>query len=223
MFQIDCHNLSKSFGLTPIFRNFTYRFDQGSYGIAGANGSGKSTLIKILSGFLTPTSGNISFIHGDKTVEIEDLYRHVSIAAPYVEMYPDLTVSESISYQSKFKSWYADLNNKSVLELSGLALAKERPVKFLSSGMRQRLKLTLCLLSNTNVIILDEPTIMGVLALDRPVLLLDEPTTNLDVNAQNWFADLFKTYGKNRLSLIASNEIFDLDLCEKRLLMQDFK
>ena len=205
MFQIDCHNLSKSFGLTPIFRNFTYKFDQGSYGIAGANGSGKSTLIKILSGFLTPTSGNISFIHGDKTVEIEDLYRHVSIAAPYVEMYPDLTVSESISYQSKFKSWYADLNNNSVLELSGLALAKERPVKFLSSGMRQRLKLTLCLLSNTNVII------------------LDEPTTNLDVNAQNWFADLFKTYGKNRLSLIASNEIFDLDLCEKRLLMQDFK
>ena len=205
MFQIDCHNLSKSFGLTPIFKNFTYKFDEGSYGIAGANGSGKSTLIKILSGFLTPTNGNISFIHGDKAVEIEDLYRHVSIAAPYIELYPDLTVLESIDYQSKFKSWYPSLNNKSILDLSELSLAKDRPVKFLSSGMRQRLKLTLCLLSDTNV------------------MILDEPTTNLDINAQNWFAELFKIYGKNRLSLIASNEIFDLDLCQKRLLMQDFK
>ncbi|MBK9211918.1 MAG: ATP-binding cassette domain-containing protein [Saprospiraceae bacterium] len=205
MFQIDCHNLSKSFGLTPIFKNFTYKFDEGSYGIAGANGSGKSTLIKILSGFLTPTNGNISFIHGDKAVEIEDLYRYVSIAAPYIELYPDLTVLESIDYQSKFKSWYPSLNNKSILDLSELSLAKDRPVKFLSSGMRQRLKLTLCLLSDTNV------------------MILDEPTTNLDINAQNWFAELFKIYGKNRLSLIASNEIFDLDLCQKRLLMQDFK
>jgi ABC-type multidrug transport system ATPase subunit len=188
--KIQLENLGKKFGREWIFRGLTYSFsEEQPVVISGSNGSGKSTLLQVISGSMMEGEGKLVYSYDGKIIPQEELYQYISYAAPYLELMEDFTLSESISFHSKFKSWRNDLTDKQVLELSGLAHAHSKQLKHFSSGMKQRVRLLLAILSDT------------------PLLLLDEPCSNLDKAACEWYAGLIRAYGKNRTIIVCSNQV----------------
>ena len=206
MIQLD--TIGKRFRYEWIFRNISTTFEQGRrYAILGPNGVGKSTLMKILSGHLTPSSGKMTVQINDKTLDADDIYRYVNYAAPYIELIEEFTLTEAIDFHIKFHPLSNSLTINDLITLLGFQKSRDKEIRYFSSGMRQRLKLALAICSNS------------------PILLLDEPTTNLDVQGVAWYRGLMQQYteGSNRLVIIASNAEHDYDFCDATLNILDFK
>jgi ABC-type multidrug transport system ATPase subunit len=97
--QIKLDNVSKRYRFEWIIKKLSFEFESNqSYVILGPNGSGKSTLMRMLSGYLTPSKGKITFIENDKAVEIEQVYKSVSYAAPYIDLIEEFTLDKSTNY-----------------------------------------------------------------------------------------------------------------------------
>ncbi len=186
--------------------NFQFHAAQ-SYAVLGHNGSGKSTLMQILSGFLSPSAGKIIFSDKDKVIDINAIYRQVTFAAPYTELIEELTLKEAIAFHVKFKPFVNDMKHGEFLELLQLPkTAHDKAIQFFSSGMKQRLKLALSILS------------------DCPILLLDEPSITLDKEGVNWYRGLLREYALGKkLLVIASNVEEDVQECSQRISITDFK
>lgn len=205
--QIQLENLGKKFGREWIFRGLNYSFNSDQpTAILGSNGSGKSTLLQIISGSLMEGEGKIIYTHEGKIISQEQIYQSVSIAAPYLELMEEFTLSESISFHGRFKSWRNGLNEKNILERSELTHAKDKQLRNFSSGMKQRVRLLLAILSDT------------------PLLLLDEPCSNLDQAATSWYADLIREHASGRTIIVCSNQVKEeYFFCMDQLKMEDFK
>ena len=230
--QIKLDDVGKRFRYEWIFRNLSTTFEGGkTYALLGSNGSGKSTLMKILSGHLSPSAGKITFTIDEKKQDEDNIYKHISYAAPYVELIEELTLTEMIQFHIKFKPLSSErspmdkgvLSDSKTLTVNGLIeilnfdKSRHKEIRFFSSGMKQRLKLALAICS------------------DSPILLLDEPTTNLDAQGVAWYRQLMSRFtvdggnpdsfgkGGNRLTIVASNTEHDYDFCDKMLNIEDFK
>jgi ABC-type multidrug transport system ATPase subunit len=195
-FKITASKITKKFRRNTILNDISFSFDAPiSVGITGENGKGKSTLMKIISGYLTPTSGTIEYSFGEKKIETEDLYQFISFAAPYLDLIENMTLIESIDFHLLHKS--SNLNTKELIDLAYLQEHQNKLVGSFSSGMKQRLKLALALSSKT------------------PLILLDEPTSNLDQKAKSWFQATFQSFCQDKMVFIASNSIQEeLSLCQ---------
>lgn len=204
--NINLEKVSKRYRSEWIFRKLSFTFQSGnSYAILGPNGSGKSTLLKVLSGHLSPSKGKISFHTDSKTLKADDVYQYVSFAAPYIEVIEEMTLRELIEFQRNFKPFLNDLPTNKIIDILGLQKSSDEFIRNYSSGMRQRVKLALSILADT------------------PILLLDEPTTNLDDQGMTWYKKLVQEYQTNRLVIIASNVPVDYDFCNEKLLITDYK
>jgi ABC-type multidrug transport system ATPase subunit len=140
-------------------------------------------------------------------IDINGIYRYITFASPYTELIDELTLKESIAFHMKFKPLLNGLKKSDVLELMQLPRnAQDKAVQFFSSGMKQRLKLALSILS------------------DCPVLLLDEPTITLDREGINWYKNLLNEYAMGKkLLVIASNVEEDIQACKHIISVADFK
>lgn len=204
--DIYLQNAGKRYRYDWIFRRIEYKFAAGNtYAVTGPNGSGKSTLLRVLSGFLTTSEGSISFSDQGKAIDQDTVHRYISYAAPYIELIEEFTLLESIRFQGKFKSYRPGLTEEGLLDLLRLPGATHQPLKYFSSGMKQRLKLLLAICADT------------------PVLLLDEPTTNLDHKGMDWYLSLVEQHRDGRLVAVASNIEADYDFCAHQLDILDFK
>ncbi|SEQ80298.1 ABC transporter ATP-binding protein [Pedobacter rhizosphaerae] len=203
--RISLAEVGRRFNKEWIFRNISTEFVSGnSYAILGPNGSGKSTLISILTGNLSPSEGKIKFFQ-DQEIEVEQIYKHISLAAPYLELVETFTLREIIDFHFKFKPFTAGLNAKELISILGLEKSANKEIKYFSSGMKQRTKLALACCSST------------------PILFLDEPTSNLDVQGIDWYRELIEKFAKNKLTIIGSNQIHEYDFCTIQLQIADFK
>ncbi len=204
--EIILNNIAKRYLYDWVFRSLNTCFKAPiHYAILGANGSGKSTLLKILSGHLSPSKGVIQYKIGNREISREAIYQQVSFAAPYIDLVEEFTLLESIQFHQKFKPFFNNLSVNDFLELIQLPKAKNKELRFFSSGMKQRLKLGLAICSDTSM------------------LLLDEPTSNLDEKSIEWYHTLLHQYLNNRLIIIASNEKRDLAGCQEQINMLDYK
>ncbi|WP_421945674.1 ABC transporter ATP-binding protein [Pedobacter sp.] len=203
--KIVLDNVGRRFNKEWIFRNLSAEFNTGnSYAILGPNGSGKSTLLSVLTGSLTPSEGNISFFDtGD--IAVEDIYKYISLAAPYLELVETFTLREIIDFHFKFKNFVPGVDAQSLVSVLGLEKSVNKQIKYFSSGMKQRTKLALACCS------------------DSPILFLDEPTSNLDVQGINWYLELIENFTKERLTIIGSNQIQEYDFCKEHIQISDFK
>ncbi len=202
--QITLTNTGKRFNREWIFRGVSLQFNApGRYAITGSNGSGKSTLLQVIAGALTHTEGEVIYRSGTALVEPEHHYRQVAIAAPYLDLVEELSALEMIRFHAGFKSITA--SPESILEKVSLSAAANRPIRYFSSGMKQRLKLALAFYSDT------------------PVLLLDEPTTNLDAEGTALYHQLIREESAGRLVIISSNVPEEYAFCEEVVRIGDFK
>jgi len=196
--NIELSDIGKRFQKDWIFKKLNYRFESHyRYAITGSNGSGKSTLIQILTAAEHPTVGKIEYFDTKgKRVQTEEVYKSLCFAAPYVDLPEELTAMEVVEFHSHFKNLGVD-QCMGLLEEVGLANAKDKFVKDFSSGMKQRLKLGLAICS------------------EAPLLLLDEPCSNLDRAGIAIYHNLLDAYGKSKLIIIGSNanndELYKVD------------
>lgn len=186
--NIITENLGKRFNREWIFKKLDFTFKSGNcYAIVGPNGSGKSTLLQVLWGQVPQSAGIISYFHDEIIIPQENVFQHVSIATPYMELIEEFTLEEMIEFHFKFKKILNGLSRDNLIQIMELDHARQKQISNFSSGMRQRLKLGLAFYADTTS------------------LFLDEPTTNLDKKSIEWYhMNLTKTTA-SRLVLIASN------------------
>jgi ABC-type multidrug transport system ATPase subunit len=206
MFTIQVQNASKRFHHEWIFKNLHLELSTGdTIAITGGNGSGKSTLLKCLSGAIPLTSGAIQYHTGSSQIAEEQWFRSLALATPYLELPEEFTLSEVLSFHFQFKKPLQQRSNAEILEILGLEKHKSKAISQFSSGMKQRVKLALAIFSEV------------------PLLLLDEPTTNLDKQGVTWYLDLVQQFTKDRILVICSNDPREFDFCEKKIALEDFK
>ena len=204
--QITLHQVSKRYRYDWVFKGIDFRFQQGGrYSLTGPNGSGKSTLMKVLSGHLTPSKGKVQFSIGEKKIAMEDVYKNISYAAPYIDLIEEFTLSEILRFHQHFKPFLENVTRKTITDLLAFPKAKNKEVRHFSSGMKQRLKLALALCSNSSFI------------------LLDEPTTNLDRQGVEWYLKLVEKYLGDRTVVVASNVEEDYGFCADGVRILDYK
>lgn len=212
---ISINNLGKKFQKEWIFRHLSYRISPGQkLLISGGNGSGKSTLLQVISGFVLPNEGTVSYelpghepasspAPGVSQERVKDL---VSFASPYLQLTEDFTLPEMIGHVRQFKSFLKGLSDQELSSIIQLKADRHKLIRQFSSGMKQRLKLGLAILADT------------------PVLLLDEPVSNLDKEAIAWYREMISTYTTGRTVIVCSNAIGDEHFfCDTELRITDHK
>ncbi len=203
---ISLSDAGKRFNREWIFRHFTYQFIHGqSYAITGANGSGKSTLLQVLSGSMHFNEGQCIWSKDNRPVAAEQVYQHVSICAPYLEVVEEMTVTEFLDFHQGFKNFLPGITTASAIEIVGLKNAAHKQIRYYSSGMKQRVKLAQCIFSDTSIV------------------LLDEPCTNLDVTGIDLYNDLIEKYCSGRLVIVCSNDKTEYGFCKEILNISDYK
>lgn len=186
--NIQLTNAGKKYGSNWIFRNFSNQFTEGKkYVILGPNGSGKSTLLKIISGGATLTEGSITYILNNNMVKAEDIFRYISIAAPWLDIPEEYTLEEILEFHTQFKQFPKGISVKDAIKIIDLENTHEKHYRNFSSGMKQRVKLGLAILTNV------------------PLLLLDEPVTALDAKSIGWYKEMITAYAKEKTILVFSN------------------
>jgi ABC-type multidrug transport system ATPase subunit len=168
--------------------------------------------MQILSGHLSQSKGKIDFLIENKTIDIENVFQYVSYAAPYIDLIEEFTLAESLDFHQKFKPFQTDfyINNtfdtKKIIEILELPKGStHKEIRYFSSGMRQRLKIALAVLAQT------------------PIVLLDEPTTNLDAQGVLWYNNLIQNFCTNKLLVVASNTEHDYHFCTEIIKITDYK
>ena len=128
--KISLDKIGRRFNREWIFRNVSCEFETGnSYAILGANGTGKSTLLQIISGSLSSSEGNIRYFHSDVEIQQEDIFSHLTLAAPYLELIEEFTLSELIDFHFRFKKYRAGLDRTALIELLGLKSSEFKALK----------------------------------------------------------------------------------------------
>ena len=203
---IEAFGLGKRFQRDWIFRGLTRAFQPGSAtAVLGPNGAGKSTLLNTISGQLLPTEGSLAYSQAGRAVLVEDVPQHLAYAAPYLELLEELTLLELLRFHTQFKPLRPGISLDALIELMYLEKARHQLVREFSSGMKQRLKLALALYA------------------DAPLLLLDEPTTNLDATGAAWFQEHVRATRAGRTLLLSSNVPAEYGFCDEQLLVTDFQ
>jgi len=203
---ISLSDAGKRYNRDWIFRHLTYTFKAGqSYAITGPNGSGKSTLLQAIGGALHLNEGNIQLATANKQLTVENLFQYVSFCAPYLEVVEEMTVKEFLEFHSGFKPLLSSVSINDIISIVGLEKATNKQIRNYSSGMKQRAKLAQCIFSNV------------------PIVLLDEPCTNLDSEGITLYQRLIKDYCSDRTVIVSSNDEVEFGFCKEKVNIMDWK
>ena len=181
----------------------------GVYGLLGANGAGKTTLMRMICDIQTPTSGEI-FYNGQNIKKMGEEYRNVLGYLPQnFGYYPEFTAYKFLLYIASLKGLgkkQARLRALELLDMVGLCNERERKIKTLSGGMKQRLGIDQAMLN--------EPEL----------LILDEPTAGLDPKERVRFRNLISSFSRNKIVLLSTHIVPDVEyIADEILVMKDGK
>lgn len=212
MIQLTAGDVGKKYRREWVFRHVNLTLTSHtvpgmvtSYTFVGPNGSGKSTLLQLLSGAIPQTEGALTYTLNHKTLDPADWFRQVVIAAPYLELIEELTLSEMLAFHAQFKPFKPGMTIDEAAERMRLRHALNKEIKFFSSGMKQRVKLGLAFFS------------------DVPVIILDEPTSNLDRQGAAWYQEQVHLLNPKQLLLIGSNDPAEYAFCPNVLDVMQWK
>lgn len=205
--KISLEQVCKRFQRHWIFSNITCSFTApGAWALLGANGSGKSTLLRIIGGMQAATQGSkITYTLNGKSISANSIFPYISFCAPGMELVEELTLREFFDFHFSFKHTRHGLSVPEIIDITGLAHAADKQIGDFSSGMKQRVKLAQAIFADT------------------PVLLLDEPCTNLDQAGVDQYTQWMENYTADRLVIVASNDVREYFFCKERLSVEDYK
>lgn len=187
--KVVLDNVGKKFGARSLFAKISAEIVSGQcLAVTGRNGSGKSTLLKIIAGLVRPSTGQIRFTL-DKAVILKEGITYSGLVSPDMAMYNPLTGIENIIFWTKVSGVaYSKSQAEELCSQLGLDGAGSDQVSNYSTGMKQRLKLAV------------------IKAVNPPVWLLDEPSTNLDKDGRNMVKALIADAVRQHAVIIATNE-----------------
>jgi ABC-type multidrug transport system ATPase subunit len=196
----------KRFNRDWIFRNLSCEFVAGkSYAIIGPNGSGKSTLLQTLSSSMEVSEGVIEWQINNIKIDTEQVHKNISISAPYLDVIEEMTATEFLSFHSQFKSYQKGISVKNIVDIIGLEKAANKQIRYYSSGMKQRVKLAQAIFTTA------------------PLVLLDEPCTNMDATGIQLYHDLIKNYCHDKTIIVSSNDEVEYSFCHEKINIADYK
>lgn len=216
--KILLSDVGKRFNREWIFRHVNYSFESGvHYAITGPNGSGKSTLLQVIAGAIDYSEGKVEMT--DDNLQLTEknqpstvishqstsFYQHLSFCAPYFDLIEEMTLTEFLHFHFQFKNLLTGFTIKRIIEVLGLEKAAHKQIRYFSSGMKQRVKLSQAIFA------------------DVPVVFLDEPCTNLDESGIAQYQQLIADYCNNRLVIVSSNDKQEYGFCKEVLRISDYK
>ena len=200
--KLSVDRITKQYKNKLAVDRISFDLTEGVTGLLGANGAGKTTLMRMMSGILTPTSGEIS---ADGIPVQAESYRALLGYLPQdFGYYPEFTAREFLEYFSALKGIEkkrAREKTKELLELVGLSDVAGKKIKTFSGGMKQRVGIAQALLN------------------DPKILILDEPTAGLDPKERVRFRTLIEELGKNSIVLLSTHIVSDIEHIADRIIM----
>lgn len=203
---IRLETVGKKFNKRWIFKDINLTIDNSNhYALVGANGSGKSTLLQIISSYMLPSTGELVYRNKQELIPAEEVYKHISLATPYMELIEEFSLQEVLQFHQRIKGFKEGFTPEKIIALLNFEKQKSKPIKNYSSGMKQRVKLALALFSDTSL------------------LLLDEPTSNLDKAGIDWYQKHLIEQSQDRMVLICSNhKDEDLFSCKEFIRIESY-
>ncbi len=199
--RLVAENVSKRFRHRIVLRNINFEASSpSSLVITGANGSGKTTLVRIICGLMSPSQGKVSFLEGERTLTPEEIQAQIGLVGPYLQLYRDLSAWENLNFLAAARGKKLDRQRLiDLLTMVGLKGREADPLKAYSSGMLQRIKYVAALYHNPEL------------------LILDEPTSNLDDKGKQIVYKIIEEQKRQRIVIIATNESDELNLGDARV------
>jgi heme exporter protein A len=199
MLKLEVQNVGKWFDSRRVFDCIDFTLEPGqSMAVVGPNGSGKTTLLKMIIGLILPTKGIIAFTDNGRKLDFEQYRRQLSLVAPYLSLYCALTARENLRFFSGVNGRHvSDDEIEAILTGVGLPGRADDYVSAYSSGMQQRLKYAVALLK------------------DPSILLIDEPSANLDESGKKIAFDLIRSKQNDSIIIIATNEREEYSLADR--------
>ena len=207
--MVEVKNLSKSYGTIKAIDNINFSVDNGEIlGFLGPNGAGKSTTMNIITGYLSSTSGTVT-INGSEILENpKETKAKIGYLPEIPPLYPDMTVTEYLEFMFDIKKVKLKKKEhiKEVMSIAKILNVKDRLIKNLSKGYKQRVGLAQALLSNP------------------PVLVLDEPTVGLDPQQIIEMRNLIKALSKKHTIIFSSHVLSEVSaICDRVLVISGGK
>ena len=206
--SISVENLTKLYSEQKAIDAISFSINAGEIvGFLGPNGAGKSTTMKILSGYLPPTSGKAEVLGMDVTQNSLEIKRRIGYLPELNPLYTDMYITEFLQFNANI---YGIKNSKPVIErvieTTGLTLERKKKIGQLSKGYKQRVGLAQALIN------------------DPDVLILDEPTSGLDPNQMGEIRKLILELGKNKTILLSSHIMQEVEaMCSKVIIINKGK
>lgn len=193
--KIELKNVCKELKKNKILDNINISFEKGKiYGLIGRNGSGKSILIKIISGLMSPSSGELTI---DGEVYNGKILNNLGVLFDEVGMLDNLSAFDNLKLLASIKNKINDNEIKKNLDLVGLDGHDKRAFKDYSLGMKQKVGIANALMEKPDLI------------------LLDEPMNGLDEESVHYFREVLSSLKKDRIIIITSHNKEDISiLCD---------
>ncbi len=161
--MIELDKITKNYGNFPAITDISFKVEKGEIlGFLGPNGAGKSTTMKIITGFLPPTSGRVAVAGYDLVTDSLEARRHIGYLPENVPLYTDMTIEDYLGFMGKIRGMSRDYIRKRTSDVIGICHLedyKSTLIGKLSKGFRQRLGIAQSILHEPDVLVLDEPTI----------------------------------------------------------------
>lgn len=201
---LEVRSLSKNYGKVQALKNVSFKIDTGVYGLLGPNGAGKSTMIRIITGSMRASSGEVLY-NGSRIRENEKAYKKILGYVPQRQgMYDSFTAARFLEYMAVLK----ELKRKEipeeverVLKIVGLQEDALRRLGGFSGGMKQRVLIAQALLG------------------DPRIIILDEPTAGLDPKERIKIRNFISRIGENRTILLATHVVSDVESIAREILL----
>ena len=206
--MIDVKDLRKFYGGVRALDGVSFQVPQGQVvGLLGPNGAGKTTAMRILTGFVAPSSGTATIDGLDVLDEPVACQRRIGYLPEGNPLYTDLRVTEALRFVAELQGLKGDERKRGIAEAVdavGLGDMQRRTIGTLSKGYRQRVGLAQALLHRP------------------PVLILDEPTTGLDPNQQQDMRELIRALGRERTVILSTHILPEVEaVCDRVLIIKD--
>lgn len=203
--MIEAEDLVKRFAGVQALRGISFRVDKGEIvGFLGPNGAGKTTAMRILAGYMPPTSGRVVIGGFDVFSQSLEVRRRIGYMPEVVPLYPELRVREFLTYRAQLKGVRGNTVRQRVLEvcqLCGLEDVSNKIIGTLSKGFRQRVGLA------------------DSMVHDPELLILDEPTIGLDPNQIRQLRELIRSLGRRHTILLSTHILPEVEITCSRVLI----